>query len=72
MFEAKFVSSGVKSITELKADRPHPCDYSIHRHYLTHRQTPWTDNDSSLLIAAHGKAEPLISTAARQKFDFDL
>ena len=26
--------------TKSKADRPHPCDYS------THRQTPWTDNDS--------------------------
>ncbi len=30
---------------ELKADRPHPRDYS------THRQTPRTDNDSSLLFA---------------------
>ncbi len=35
----------------LKADRPHPRDYS------THRQTPPTDNDSSLLFAALGKAE---------------
>ncbi len=33
-------------MTKLKADQPHPCDYS------THRQTPWTDNDSSLLFAA--------------------
>ena len=49
----------------LKADRPHPCDYS------THRQTTWTDNDSSLLFSALGKAEPLISTASRQKFGFD-
>ncbi len=31
---------------KLKADRPHPPDYS------TQRQTPWTDNDSSMLIAA--------------------
>ncbi len=29
---------------EKKADRPHPRDYS------THRQTPWTDNDSSLQL----------------------
>ncbi len=28
----------------LKADRPHPRDYS------THRQTPWTDNDSSSAV----------------------
>ncbi len=47
---------------QLKADRPHPRDYS------THRPTPWTDNDSSLLFAALGKAEPLISTTTRQKF----
>ncbi len=33
-------------LLQLKADRPHPHDYS------THRQTPWTDNDSSLLFAA--------------------
>ena len=38
---------------ELKADRPHPRDYS------THRQTQRTDNDSSLPFAALGKAEPL-------------
>ncbi len=49
----------------LKADRPHPRDNS------THRQSPWTDNDSSLLFAALSEAEPLISTAARQKFDLD-
>ncbi len=35
-----------KKKVKLKADRPHPRDYS------THRQTPWTDNDSSLLFAA--------------------
>ncbi len=45
---------------KLKADRPHPHDYS------THIQTPWTDDDSSLLFAALGKAEPLISTTARE------
>ncbi len=39
---------------QLKADRPHPRDN------LTHRQTPQTDNYSSLLFAALGKAEPLI------------
>ena len=52
-----------QSAHELKVDRPHPCNYS------THRQTPWTDNESCLLCAALGKAEPLISTAARRKFD---
>ncbi len=31
---------------KLKANWLHPRDYS------THRQTPWTDNDSSLLFAA--------------------
>ncbi len=50
----------------LKADRPHPRDKS------THRQIPRTDNDSSLLFVALGKAEPLISTAARQRLDLDL
>ena len=50
---------------ELKADRPHPHDYS------THRRTSWTDNDSSLLFAALGKAEPLISTLTRD-LDPDL
>ncbi len=50
-----------KTKPKLKADRPHPRDYS------THRQTPWTDNDSSLLFAALGKAQPLLSNAARQK-----
>ncbi len=53
-------------INKLKADRPHPRDKS------THRQTPRTDNDFSLLFVALGKAEPLISTAARQRFDLDL
>ncbi len=47
---------------ELKADRPHP---------PTHRQIPRTDYPS-LFFAAPSKADPLISTAARQKFDFDL
>ena len=51
---------------ELRADWPHPRGYSIHR------QTLWTDNDSSLLFAALGKAQPLISTTARQKFYLDL
>ena len=32
----------------IKADRPHLRDYS------THRQTPWTDNDSFWLLAALG------------------
>ncbi len=50
----------------LKADRPPPHDY------LIHRQTTWTDNDVSVLFSALGKAEPLISTAAHQKFDLDL
>ncbi len=36
---------------KLKADRLHPRDHS------THRQTPWTDNDSSLLFVARGKAK---------------
>ena len=51
---------------KLKADRRHLCTYS------THRQTPWTDNDFSLLFAALGKAEPLILTTRHQKFDLDL
>ncbi len=46
---------------KLKADRPRPRDYS------THRQTPWTDNYSSLLFAAVGKAEPLLSGTDGQK-----
>ncbi len=50
----------------IKADPQHLHDYS------THRQTPLTDHDSSLLFAALGKAKPLISTAAHQKFSFDL
>ena len=42
----------------------------MHLHdYLTHRQTPWTDNDSSVLFVT---PEPPISTAARQKCGFDL
>ena len=45
----------------LKANRPHPHDYS------THRQIPSTVNDSSLLFVALGKAEPLISSSAHQK-----
>ncbi len=53
------------SMLELKVGRPHPHDNS------THRQTPRTDNDSSLLFAALGKAEPLISIATHQKFDPD-
>ncbi len=36
---------------KLKADRPCLCDYS------THRQTPWTHNDSFLLFSALSKAE---------------
>ncbi len=36
---------------QLKADRPHLHDY------LTHRQMPWTDDDSSLFFAALGKAK---------------
>ncbi len=40
----------------LKANRLHPSGYS------THRPIPWTDNDSSLLFAVLGKAEPLTST----------
>ena len=35
----------VKHMIQLKANGPHPRDYS------THRQTPRTDNDSSLLFA---------------------
>ncbi len=69
------VSTGIKHTqsilqvhvqSSLKADRPHPCDKS------THRQIPRTDNDSTLLFVALGKAEPLISTAACQRFDLDL
>ncbi len=52
-------------IEKLKADRPHLRDYS------TGRQRLCTDNDSSLLFAALGKAGSLISTAVRQKVDLD-
>ncbi len=46
---------------------------SAHAHWLqAHRQTLWTGNDSSLLFAALGKAEPLISTAVHQEYDLDL
>ena len=41
---------------QLKDDPPHSRDT------LIHRQTLLTDNDSSLLFAALGKAEPLILT----------
>ncbi len=54
------------SSPKLNANQPHLCDY------LTHRQTPWTDNDSSLLFAVLGRPEPLLLTAAHQKFDLDL
>ena len=40
--------------------------------WLFDTQILWTDNDPSLLSTDPGKAEPLISTAACQKFDFDL
>ncbi len=40
----------MKSIFQLKADRPHLRDY------LTDRQTPSTDNDFSLLFVALGSA----------------
>ncbi len=40
----------LQSFTKLKADRPHP------RNYSTHKQIPRTDNDSSLLFA--GLAKP--------------
>ncbi len=40
--------------------------------FLTDRKTPLTDNYSSLLFVALGKAEPLISTPASQKFDLAL
>ncbi len=55
----------------LKADRPHtdyphtPTDYRHTDKYLKLVMT------LLLLFAAIGKAEPLISTTARQKFDLD-
>ncbi len=55
-----------RSTFALKADRPHPRNYSTHRHI------PSADYVSSLPLVALGKAEPLISTAGRQKFDLDL
>ncbi len=45
-----------QSLRKLKAVWPHP-----HKH-STHRQTPWTDNDSSLLFVAVGKARNLTLT----------
>ncbi len=65
-YSIQVIYSATYQIIQLKADRPHP------RNYSKHRQTPETDNDSSLLFAALGKAEPLISTAARWKLDLDL
>ena len=50
------------SCIKLKVDTP--TDYR-------HTDRLWTGNGSSLLFAAHGKADPLISTTAHQKFDLD-
>ena len=50
---------------ELKAGRPHP------RNYSTHRQTPWTDYDSSLPFSALGKAEPLRSNGSAVRAQTD-
>ena len=50
-----------KTHFKLKADRPHPRDNSAHR------QTLWTDNDSSLLVAALGKAE--VKRFSRERSD---
>ncbi len=54
-----------KTTDKIKS-RPHPRDYS------TQGQTPWLDDYSSLLFATLGKTEPLIPTAAHQKFDLYL
>ena len=54
--------------------QPPPPSYDKHYHkrkWWKWWTAPWTDNDSSLLLAALGKPEPLISTAACQKFDLD-
>ncbi len=42
------IFDGGEIMSELEVDRPHLRDYS------THKQTPWTDNDPSLLFAALG------------------
>ncbi len=56
----------------LKANRPHQRDClhmsSDYRHTDKHLRLVM----STLPIVALGKAKPLISTAAHQKFDFDL
>ncbi len=64
---------------KLKADRPHPRNYphtpTDHRHTDKHFRLVMTllcSKLAVLLFAALGKAEPLISTAARKKFDLDL
>ncbi len=56
---------------QLKADRLHPCNYP-------HMPTDYRHTDKHLrlvllllLVALHGKAEPLILTTAWQKFDLD-
>ena len=54
------------NISKFEADPPHPHDYS------THRQTPWTDDDSSFLFAALGKAEPLKATSTPLHIYFPL
>ncbi len=57
---------------QLKADQPHPHDHqhtpTDYRHTDKHLRLAVTP----IALAALGKAEPLISTAARQKFDLDL
>ena len=58
-----------RALTKLKADQPHPHDYSTQ----TNTQgKPWTDEDPSLLFAALGKEEPLTLTSTRQKFNLDI
>ncbi len=56
----------------LKANRPHPhypqCMPPDYRHTDKHLRLVMT----LVALAALGKAEPLISTTAHQKFDLDL
>ncbi len=72
MLEIQLKMQTVLSFSKLKADRPHLRDYP-------HRPTDYRNTDKHLrlvmtpmLFAALCKAEPLISTAAHQKFDLDL
>ncbi len=70
-----FIRTSLKKtrLPDLHFPPPYIKSQSTTSEWLFNTQTnTWTDNDSSLLFAALGKAEPLMSTATCQKFDLDL